>query len=487
MDNYDEKMNYSFEPADGESYQSPVQTPEQNNSHDNKPKHDKKVTAKLVALVLVVALLGSIGGSVLTGVIGNIQNKNTASVSNTSESSAAAASDSSAASSASSSSGSYTVVSSDLPSTLKSNSGDKTLTPSEVYSMNVNAVVGITTEVTTNVFGQTATEACSGTGFIISEDGYIVTNNHVVEDANTVTVTLYDGTSYTATIVGTDSLNDVALLKVDATGLQPVTVADSDQIEVGEEVIAIGNPLGELTFTMTQGYISATDREINTDGTPINMMQTDAAINSGNSGGPLFDMNGNVVGITTAKYSGTTSTGTTIEGIGFAIPINDVLKIVYDLKDNGYVTGRAYLGISVKDLDSSTASTYNLPVGPMVETVNSGSCSEKAGLQQGDIITEFNGTKISSYTDLVAALQDCKAGDTVKMTVYRSGASKELTITLDERPKTVESTTTTTEDGTQSQDGEQSQDGQSQYGQDGQQSQDGQQQIIPGYGFSFGN
>jgi S1-C subfamily serine protease len=187
-----------------------------------------------------------------------------------------------------------------------------------------------------------------------------------IEDANSVKVTLYNGKEYDAKLVGTDSVNDVALLKIEATGLQAVTVGDSDKIEVGEQVVAIGNPLGELTFTMTQGYISATGREINTDGTPINMLQTDAAINSGNSGGPLFDMNGNVVGITTAKYSGTTSTGTSIEGIGFAIPINDVLKIVYDLQENGYVTGRAYLGISVRDLDElHRFQSYNLPVGPI--------------------------------------------------------------------------------------------------------------------------
>ena len=458
MENYDERMNYSFEPADGSAqYHAENQAPKQEPS-ENKPKHSKKTTAKLIALVLVVALLGSVGGSVLTSVIGNIQDKNTASVATmadaSTDSSASAGSSAgtdASASTDSSKSGSYSVTSTPLPTSLSSNSGDKSLTPSEVYSMNINAVVGISTEVTTNVWGQTTTAACSGSGFILSADGYVVTNNHVIEDANegSIKVTLYNGDEYDATVVGTDSVNDVALLKIDATGLQAVTVADSDNIEVGEEVIAIGNPLGELTFTMTQGYISALDREINTDGTPINMMQTDAAINSGNSGGPLFDMNGNVVGITTAKYSGSTSTGTTIEGIGFAIPINDVLKIVYDLQENGYVTGRAYLGVSVRDLDSSTASTYNLPVGPYVQSVNTGSCAEKAGIQQGDIITSFNGTDITSYTDLVAALQKVKAGDTVKMTVYRSGKSVDLTITLDERPKDVETTTTdtTTTDG----------------------------------------
>lgn len=185
--------------------------------------------------------------------------------------------------------------------------------------MNVNATVGIATQITTNVWGQVASASASGSGFILTSDGYVVTNNHVVEGATSVTVKLYNGDEYDAEVIGTDEMNDVALLKIDATGLQAVTIGDSDQIEVGEEVIAIGNPLGELTFTMTAGVVSALDREINTDGKPINMLQTDVAINSGNSGGALFDMNGNVVGITSAKYSGSTSSGASIEGISFAI------------------------------------------------------------------------------------------------------------------------------------------------------------------------
>ena len=218
----------------------------------------------------------------------------------------------------------------------------------------------------------------------------------MVEGATSVTVKLYNGEEYDAEIVGTDEMNDVALLKIDATGLQAVTIGDSDQIEVGEEVIAIGNPLGELTFTMTAGVVSALDREINTDGKPINMLQTDVAINSGNSGGPLFDMNGNVIGITSAKYSGSTSSGASIEGISFAIPINDALRVIYDLQQYGRVTGRAYLGVTVRDLDGTTASTYGLPTGPMIQSVEAGGCAEKAGLQQGDIIIGFNGSEIAS-------------------------------------------------------------------------------------------
>ena len=235
--------------------------------------------------------------------------------------------------------------------------------------------------------------------------------------------------------MGADTSYDVAVLKIEAEGLKAVSVADSDQLKVGEEVAAIGNPLGELTFTMTTGIISALDREINVDGNPQNMLQTNAAINSGNSGGPLFDMNGNVIGVTTAKYSGSTTSGTTIEGLGFAIPINDALRVAYDLVEHGYVTGQAYLGISVKDLDSSTAQYYSLPVGPRVEEVVPGSCAERDGIKVGDIIFKFNGTDVADRAALSGALKKVSAGDTVKIVVYRAGSEVELEITLDERPR----------------------------------------------------
>lgn len=469
MENYNENMNYSFEPMP--EYHSDTQ-PEQ----PQKPKKPKKdrTTLKLVALVLAVALVAGAGGSVLTNVITNISAKNAAS--DTAQPTMGEADVGEAENATNENEqdmGSYSLVSSPLPDKLSTNTGDKSLTPSEVYAMNVGAVVGIATQITTNVWGQTASASVAGSGFILTEDGYVVTNNHVVADATSVTVKLYDGQEYEATIVGTDSMNDVALLKIDATGLQCVSVGNSDDLAVGDEVIAIGNPLGELTFTMTAGYISALDREINTDGTPINMMQTDAAINSGNSGGPLFDMNGNVIGITTAKYSGSTSSGTSIEGIGFAIPINDVMRIVYDLQEYGYVTGRAYLGVTVRDLDSSTASTYGLPVGPIVQSVAEDSCAAKAGVQEGDIIIGFEEREVASYTDLVAALNDSKAGDTVTLKVFRSGAQIDLTLTLDERPQDDEISAIEDEQNQKIQQEEESQ----------------QQQVNPfdPFGFGFGN
>ena len=316
---------------------------------------------------------------------------------------------------------------------------DQKLTPASVYSQNVDAVVAINTEgVTTNVWHQSARFAASGSGFIISADGYIVTNHHVIAKADTITVTLTSGDSYEADLVGSDEENDVALLKIDATGLPVASIGDSDSLNVGDQVAAIGNPLGELTNTLTVGYISALDREINTDGTPINMLQTDAAINSGNSGGPLFDMYGNVIGITTAKYA-----SSSIEGLGFAIPINDAMYIIYDLMEYGYVTSRPYMGVSVRDLDSVTASYYSLPTGVYVGEVTSGGAAEKAGVQKGDIIIGLDDYEISSYTELSAALKHYHAGDTAKMTVYRAGAQVELNITFDERQPETTSTDTT--------------------------------------------
>ena len=437
-ENYRENMNYSFEPADGQP-QQPYGQPNAQQPAQPQPKPKKPRTGlKLAALLVAVAIVAGLAGAAVNGAIGGLQARRSAQEQQTMQQTQQEpeALPEQAEAEQSEPSGAYSLEKTPLPSTLKSNDTGKSLTPQQVYKMNVGAVCGIATQVTTNVWGQTTTASCAGSGFVLTEDGYIITNNHVVADANegSITVKLFSGDEYTAEVVGTDALNDVALLKIEATGLQTVTIGNSDDIEVGDEVEAIGNPLGELTFTMTVGYISALDREINTDGRPINMLQTDASINSGNSGGPLFDMDGNVIGITTAKYSGSTSSGTTIEGIGFAIPINDAMRIVYDLQQYGRVVGRAYLGITLQDMDSAVARQYQLPVGPQVVTVTEGSCAQKAGLQPGDIVVSFEGRQISAYTELVAALRSYRAGDTVTMTVFRAGAQVQLTITLDERP-----------------------------------------------------
>lgn len=482
MEHENERMNYSFESVDETNSRETHQAPsyDQGYNQNQNPKKKNGVGGRMIALLVAVALVASIGGSALTTVINNISRKNeeaNAKAAETMSSQTVEPTQDASQDAQSEEANGYTIEKSQLPKSLTSNDTGKSLTPKEVYSMNVNACVGIATQITTNVWGQVASASASGSGFILTSDGYVVTNNHVVEGATSVTVKLYNGEEYDAEIVGTDEMNDVALLKIDATGLQAVTIGDSDQIEVGEEVIAIGNPLGELTFTMTAGVVSALDREINTDGKPINMLQTDVAINSGNSGGPLFDMNGNVIGITSAKYSGSTSSGASIEGISFAIPINDALRVVYDLQQYGHVTGRAYLGVTVKDLDGTTASTYGLPTGPMIRTVEEGGCAEKAGLQEGDIIIGFNDAEISSYTDLVAALNKCRAGDTATIKVYRAGAEVEASVTLDERP--TDDVITERENAAQNEQNQQSQDQQGQPGSGSDSSN--------GYSYGYGN
>ena len=234
----------------------------------------------------------------------------------------------------------------------------------------------------------------------------------------------------------------MAVLKIEATGLQPVTLGDSDQLVVGEPVYAIGNPLGELTFTFTDGMVSALDRLITTTGTDpdtqqkvaitLNVLQTNCAINPGNSGGPLFDSYGNVVGIVSAKYTESTS-GVTAEGLGFALPINDVKEILSDLIEHGYVTGKPYLGIQVNAVDEQ-AQRYGIPAGAVVEYVAEGSCAQKAGLQVNDIITAIDDTAVDSPSALTAALStDYKAGDTAVLTVIRNQQELQLTVTLDEK------------------------------------------------------
>lgn len=324
------------------------------------------------------------------------------------------------------------------------------LTPAEIYAQNVSAVVSISNQATTNVFGQITSTASSGTGFVISADGEILTNYHVVKNASKLTVTMNSGESYEAKVIGYEEDSDVALIKIEAENLTTVQLGKSSGLRVGDEVAAIGNPLGELTNTMTVGYVSALDRYINTDGSPINMMQIDAAINSGNSGGPLFDMNGNVVGITTAKYSGTTNSGTTIEGIGFAIPIDDVTSILNDLRTNGRVTNRAYIGVTVGNVSSTDAENYGFPQGVLVNSVEAGGSGEKAGLQRYDIITAVDNTLVKSIDELSAALKSYRAGDQATLTVYRSGKTIELPITFSEKPQTTDTTQGTVQQPSQS-------------------------------------
>ena len=328
---------------------------------------------------------------------------------------------------------------------VNSNSGQP-MTPEQLYAANLASCVGITVNTTVNIFGQTTTSAASGSGFVLTQDGYIVTNYHVIEEAVdnssvTIEVSFANGDKYTAQLVGGEKDNDVAVIKIDATGLQPVTLGDSDQLVVGESVYTIGNPLGELTYSLTDGIVSALDRLITTSSTnangqtettTLNVLQTNCAINPGNSGGPLFDSYGNVVGIVSAKYT-QSSSGVSAEGLGFALPINDVKEILSDLIEHGYVTGKPYLGIQVRDV-SSEAQGYGVSAGAAVAFVAEGSCAQEAGLQVNDIIIAIDDTAVDSPSALTAALSsDYKAGDTATLTVVRQQQEIKLTITFDEK------------------------------------------------------
>ena len=332
--------------------------------------------------------------------------------------------------------------------TVVNTNHNQPMSPEQLYAANLPSCVGITVSTTTvNFFGQTSTSAASGSGFVLTADGYIVTNYHVIEDAIkdvsvTVEVSFANGDKFSAAVVGGEQDNDVAVLKIDASGLTPVVLGDSEKLVVGENVYAIGNPLGELTYSLTDGLVSALDRLITTSSTnpstgtvettTLNVLQTNCAINPGNSGGPLFDSYGNVVGIVSAKYTQSQS-GVSAEGLGFALPINDVKAILTDLIEHGYVTGKPYLGIQV-DLVSSDAQRYGIPAGAAVTYVAEGSCAQKAGLEAGDIITAIDDTAIDSPSALTAALSsNYKAGESAELTVIRQQQELKLTVTFDEK------------------------------------------------------
>ncbi len=308
----------------------------------------------------------------------------------------------------------------------------KLLTQAEVYAANVNSTVGITTSTTTNFWGYQTTSAAAGSGFVFSNDGYILTNYHVVEDSDTISVAMYDGTSYDARLIGYDEGNDVAVLKVEANDLVPVVLGDSDNINVGDTVVAIGNPLGELTFSLTSGAISAKDREITmSNGATMQLMQTDCAINSGNSGGALFNLYGEVVGITNAKYSGSSNSNASIDNIGFAIPINKARQIAESIIEKGYVS-KPYVGVSVTSVSTETQS-YGLPKGAAVKSVADDSPAAKAGIMVNDIITHIGGKEISGSSELVSIVGKAAVGDTLVFTVYRKGNTSDITVTVGEQ------------------------------------------------------
>lgn len=298
----------------------------------------------------------------------------------------------------------------------------------EIFAIGDAQTVAIATQITVNAYGQRVTQASAGSGFILSSDGYILTNYHVIEDANEITIMLNNGDEYPATLTGGDSQTDIAVLKIDASGLSAVTIGNSDSITVGDQVVAIGNPLGELANSLTVGYISAKERVVTIDEYPRSMIQTDASVSPGNSGGPLFNNRGEVIGVVSAK-----SVSTGVEGIGFAIPINQVMDIATDLIDHGYVTGRPYIGIGYSEISRQAANYLRLPEGVYgiyVENVEKDAAAEKAGIQKGDVIIKLNDDQINSGSDMVKAKLKYNAGDTVSITVYRNGEEVTLSLTF---------------------------------------------------------
>ncbi len=321
-------------------------------------------------------------------------------------------------------------------------------TTQEVAAKVKDSVVEITTEETAydSFYGQYVQQS-AGSGVIISEDGYIITNNHVIDGATTISIRLTNTKTYTAKLIGKDSTLDVALLKIDETGLTAATFGDSAKLSVGQTAIAIGNPLGELGGTVTDGIISALDREIDIDNKTMNLLQTNAAINPGNSGGGLFDANGNLIGIVVAKSS-STSSGTAVEGLGFAIPINDIVDILEDLKTKGYVSGRGYLGVNLVDVTTENSMfMYRVDrMGVYVSAVTEGSAADKAGIKVYDCITKVDDKEISEATELMAVISKHKAGDKIKITVYRDGETKQFDVTLGEKAADVEESSATKDD-----------------------------------------
>jgi len=374
--------------------------------NDDIPKQNKKQNAaSLIALCAVMSLIFGLGG----GYIGSRMLAKENAVSNQS------------------------VVYQAVPqktSAVSSSGSDGPLSVSEIAELTQNSVVEITTETVSSGarLGQYVSQG-AGSGVIVTGDGYIVTNNHVIDKASKITVRLKDGRSFEAALVGTDSKTDLAVIKIDITGLQAAVLGDSSKLTVGELAVAVGNPLGQLGGTVTNGIISALDREIEIDNEKMTLLQTNAAINPGNSGGGLFNASGELIGIVNAK-----SSGSDVEGLGFAIPVNSVKPVMEDLINLGYVKGRLDLGMSIVDItDAQTAMMYRVSnLGVYVLSVNSGSAAQRAGFLSGDLLVSINGKSVSNYSDFNEELENHEIGETVTVTVKRNNRETGLSLVLTE-------------------------------------------------------
>ncbi len=374
-----------------------------------KPAPQKNHTVLKTLLAAVICFGAGYGGAA-------------AAISRNTNTSAAATSETTQSASSTADSGSTQTV---------STSEEEELTIREIAEIAAPSVVVINTTVTSTtsgIFGtESSTTSLAGSGVIISSDGYIITNNHVIEDASEIQVSTYDGTDYTAELIGTDSKTDIAVIKIDATDLTAATIGDSSAIAVGDTAVVIGNPLGTLGGTVTAGIISATDRTVTINNEEMDLIQTDASINSGNSGGGLFNGKGELIGIVNAKDSGVTSSGTIIEGLGFAIPINTAYDVAQQLIENGYVTDRATIGVTLQTLTQD----YNgYQAGVYIAGITEGGAAEAAGLQVGDRIIAIDGNEVSSYTEISSYLKTKAVGDQITITVVRDGEQLDYTLTL---------------------------------------------------------
>ncbi len=293
----------------------------------------------------------------------------------------------------------------------------------DIYSSVIDSVVSISS--------MTSSGTSSGTGIIMSQDGYVITNHHVITGALVISVLTNDNQEFEAALVGSDEMSDLAVLKIDARGLQAAEFGDSSKLRVGDSVVAIGDPLGvQLRGTMTNGIISAINRDLTVGDRTMTLIQTNAALNNGNSGGPLINCYGQVIGINTVKMSSYYTATASVEGLGFAIPISVAKPIIDELIENGYVAGRPAIGISGDSLPSYYRTYYRLPEGVYVTSVNEGSDAKAKGIREGDIVTAINGERISSIDELNTVKNQYAAGDEVTLTVYRSGTYYEVTVTL---------------------------------------------------------
>ena len=404
------------EQGNGGSVTPPPAGPETGAAAPKQPKKRKKngkLGQSVVALVLAAAM-GFVGGFAGAQVAGGGHKVVIQQVERSSSSAASDSSDAAAGTSVSSG-----------------------MTTAQVASMVSPSVVVITTEQVVysqwSWYGQSQVESGAGSGVIISSDGYILTCDHVVSGASNITVTIGD-TDYTATVVGEDPTSDVAVLKIDATGLTPATMGDSDALTVGDNVLAVGNPLGELGGTVTSGIVSALNRSVSIQSSgsvnTMSLIQMDASVSPGNSGGGLFNMNGELVGIVNAKSSDSDA-----EGLGFAIPINDAMKVAQDLLENGYVTGRPYMGITYLAVtDAQTAQQLGVNAyGIYIADVVKGGPADKAGLKAGDRIVSIDGTEVAQKTDMGTIIQNHSAGDTLSIVVARDGQMQTVSLTLGEK------------------------------------------------------